>query len=64
MALVGKSKVYMEKVLWSFDGTDGWQPYSSLILDSAGNLYGMTVDGGQFGCGNEEGCGVVFEVTP
>jgi|SRR5580658_8219716 uncharacterized repeat protein (TIGR03803 family) len=54
---VGKGK-YQEKVLWSFNGKDGSGPQSSLILDGAGNLYGMTPTGGLYGNG------VVFEVTP
>jgi uncharacterized repeat protein (TIGR03803 family) len=49
---------WKEKVLWSFNGTDGAQPYGSLILDSAGNLYGTASAGGS------SGAGVVFEVTP
>jgi len=49
---------YDEKVLWSFNGTDGSQPTDSPILDSAGNLYGTTFEGGS------TGNGVVFEVTP
>lgn len=60
VAPVGKHKKYTEKVLWNFNGTDGQYPYGSLILDSAGNLYGTTVTGGN--C--NDGCGVVFEVTP
>jgi len=48
---------YEEKVLWSFNGTDGQYPYGNLILDSAGNLYG-TANGGS------SGVGVVFEVNP
>jgi uncharacterized repeat protein (TIGR03803 family) len=54
---VGKSS-YTEKVLWSFDGTDGASAWGSLILDSSGNLYGTTYAGGS------KGDGVVFEVTP
>lgn len=50
---------YTHKVLWTFTGTDdGDRPYSSLILDGAGNLYGTTIQGGT----HEEG--VAFEVTP
>jgi hypothetical protein len=45
------------KVIWGFDYTDGSSPQGSLILDSAGNLYG-TAESGSFGDG------VVFEVTP
>jgi uncharacterized repeat protein (TIGR03803 family) len=54
----GKSKKYKEKVLWSFNGTDGAKPHDSLILDSASNLYGTAELGGS------GGYGVVFEVTP
>jgi uncharacterized repeat protein (TIGR03803 family) len=54
---VGKGK-YQEKVLWTFDGTDGELPVGSLILDNAGNLYGTTFGGGSYGDG------VAFEVTP
>jgi uncharacterized repeat protein (TIGR03803 family) len=49
---------YEEKVLWSFNGTDGSYPAGSPILDSAGNLYGTTTQGGS------TGSGVVYEVTP
>jgi uncharacterized repeat protein (TIGR03803 family) len=49
---------YQEKILWSFNGLDGSLPEASLILDSAGNLYGTTYLGGS---GNN---GVVFEVNP
>jgi hypothetical protein len=51
---------WREKILhtFNFDGTDGAEPYSGLIFDSAGNLYGTTYAGGaNFG-------GIVFEITP
>jgi hypothetical protein len=60
VAPVGKSS-YHEKVLWSFNGTDGRAPYTSLILDNAGNLYGTTWGGGP---GGYTGEGVVFKVAP
>jgi len=49
---------YKEKVLWSFDGPDGFWPRSAPVLGREGNLYGTTVFGGS---SND---GVVFEVTP
>jgi uncharacterized repeat protein (TIGR03803 family) len=48
---------YKEKVLWSFNGTDGSVPSGNLILDSAGRLYGTAYKGGT------SGEGVVFEVA-
>ena len=56
-AQVGKHW-YKEKVLWGFNGTDGSDPEGSLILDSAGNLYGTTWTGGS------TTNGVVYQVTP
>jgi uncharacterized repeat protein (TIGR03803 family) len=49
---------YSEKVLWSFNGISGSRPHSSLIRDSAGNLYGTATVGGS------TGNGIVFAVTP
>jgi uncharacterized repeat protein (TIGR03803 family) len=60
---VGKDS-YQEKVLWIFDGTNGYGSLGSLILDSAGNLYGVTPSGGGTGCSPPVGCGIAFEVTP
>jgi uncharacterized repeat protein (TIGR03803 family) len=63
VAPVGKGS-YKEKVLRSFNGADGSGPLGSLILDSGGNLYGMTPSGGGTGCYALKGCGVAFELAP
>lgn len=45
-------------VIYSFAGTpDGQTPTANMVMDDAGNLYGTTYYGGQFGLG------CVFEVT-
>src|ERR1022692_4422046 len=49
---------YTEKVLYSFSGADGANPYAGLVLDAAGNLYGTTYAGGVYGLGT------VFKVDP
>jgi uncharacterized repeat protein (TIGR03803 family) len=47
------------KIIYSFaGGADGALPYSDLIIDAAGNLYGTTNAGG-----GAVGCGTVFELT-
>jgi uncharacterized repeat protein (TIGR03803 family) len=53
-------------LLFSFSLNDGEQPASSLVLDTAGNLYGTTVRGGDlssFLC-LDYGCGTVFRLVP
>jgi uncharacterized repeat protein (TIGR03803 family) len=47
-----------ERILLNFSGKDGYGPAAGLILDSHGNLYGITSGGGAYGGG------VVFEITP
>jgi len=58
IAPAGTDKYYKEKVLWTFNGSDGMLPYGNPILDSAGNLYGTANEGGSYNAG------VVFEVNP
>jgi uncharacterized repeat protein (TIGR03803 family) len=50
---------YTEQILHTFSGLsgDGATPYGSLIVDSAGNLYGTTAGGGA------QGTGTVFELV-
>ena len=47
-----------ETLLHTFNGTDGSRPMAGVIVDSAGNLYGTTYQGGAFGYGT------VFKITP
>jgi uncharacterized repeat protein (TIGR03803 family) len=47
------------KIIYSFaGGADGAYPYSDLIMDAAGNLYGTTNAGG-----GASSCGTAFELT-
>ena len=48
-----------ETVLHSFSGPDGIYPQSSVVLDSAGNLYGTATNGG---LGGTHGPGTVFKI--
>ncbi|MGA9966582.1 MAG: choice-of-anchor tandem repeat GloVer-containing protein [Terriglobales bacterium] len=54
---------WTEKVLHNFNGKDGSGPYSRLIFDASGNLYGTTFYGGSSAVCNA-GCGTVFELSP
>ena len=51
---------WTESTLHHFNpnGTDGASPYGSLVFDSAGNLYGTTLQGGTAGTGS------VFQLSP
>ncbi|HEX4159622.1 MAG TPA: choice-of-anchor tandem repeat GloVer-containing protein [Rhizomicrobium sp.] len=52
-----------ESVLYSFQGgSDGATPFTGLIMDAKGNLYGTTYTGGSSNC-NGSGCGTVFELA-
>lgn len=54
---------WTETVLYSFAGSpDGKNPYGGVTIDSAGNLYGTTVAGGNSFCSGD-GCGVVFKLA-
>jgi uncharacterized repeat protein (TIGR03803 family) len=52
---------WSQTVLYSFKGgSDGWSPYSGLVLDALGSLYGTTGYGGTGSCN----CGTVFKLAP
>lgn len=49
---------WITTTIYQFSGLDGGRPMGSLIMDSSGNLYGTTEEGGA------NGVGVVFELSP
>jgi len=54
---------WTENSIYTFRLSTGWGSNAPLVFDSAGNLYGTTVEGGPTtSCAN--GCGVVYELTP
>jgi uncharacterized repeat protein (TIGR03803 family) len=62
---VGSNGTLTETVIYKFQGgSDGASPAGRLIFDSAGNLYGTTVTGGDPQVCNGEGCGTVFKLSP
>jgi uncharacterized repeat protein (TIGR03803 family) len=63
--LVNSPSGYTYTVLYKFTGSNGDGSISSggLIMDSAGNLYGTTSEGGGSPNCVPEGCGTVFELV-
>jgi len=65
-----KGDPWTETVIYKFHGqgaNDGGVPSGGLILDAAGNLYGVTAYGGSGDCvllGLRAGCGTVYEISP
>ena len=56
-----------ETTLHSFTGrVDGGEPDGSVVLDSSGNVYGNTQQGGNstLSACNPNGCGVTYEISP
>ena len=59
---------YTESILHFFtDGKNGSVPAPGLVMDTAGNIYGSAVQGGntKYGCNQygQSGCGLVFELV-
>jgi len=56
--LTRSGNTWTYSVLHTFSGSDGEFPVGTLTVDSSGNLYGTTVEGGTYGYG------VIWEITP
>jgi uncharacterized repeat protein (TIGR03803 family) len=55
---------WSETILHTFTGgSDGEAPVAPMVLDTQGNLYGTTDQGGTGSCGGAS-CGLVFKLTP
>ena len=59
----GANGKWAETVLHRFDQSDGWAPDGNVIVDAAGDVYGTTLNGGDFNQACPSGCGVVFKIT-
>jgi hypothetical protein len=61
------SALQIETVLYAFQNPEtGANPYTSLVADVKGNLYGTTASGGNTRGGGycSMGCGTIFELSP
>ena len=58
------SSGWTESVIYTFTGgSDGREPSASVLVDTAGNLYGTTLLGGTIGSVCSTGCGTVFKLA-
>ncbi len=55
---------WIETDLHDFQSSDGSNPNGGLVFDSAGNLYGTTLQGGTITEICYIGCGTIWEITP
>ena len=54
---------WTEQILYTFTGPNDGRYPRGLTFDSAGNLFGITSNGGIY-CSPFQGCGTVFELSP
>lgn len=56
---------WTKTVIHTFNGSpDGWFPNGNLVFDKSGNLYGTASAGGNTTTCGQNGCGIVFELSP
>jgi uncharacterized repeat protein (TIGR03803 family) len=63
IAIPAQAQNYKFKVLHTFHGKDGANPYGQFVWDAHGNLIGTTANGGTGSCNRGPGCGTVFNVN-
>jgi uncharacterized repeat protein (TIGR03803 family) len=63
ITLAVRADAQTETILHNFSGAGGEYPSGGLLLDSAGNLYGSTFEGGNLTDCQSRGCGVVFRLS-
>src|SRR3954463_13364850 len=62
-ASLAQSQVFNQ--LYNFQGSsDGGHPFSNVVRDTAGNIYGTAYSGGTFANCSYPGCGVVYKLDP
>ena len=54
---------WTQKIIHTFNGSNGGGPMGNLIFDSAGKLYGTASYGGNLADCKKNGCGLVFELS-
>lgn len=61
---LGANGIWTEQTIYNFQPpSDADRSQSGMVMDSAGNLYGVTLYGGSLNCSGL-GCGAVFELSP
>jgi uncharacterized repeat protein (TIGR03803 family) len=61
---VWAQKPAAESVIFNFRPATGYFPSFTIARDSAGNIYGTTINGANpSSCGNRSGCGTIFKIS-
>jgi uncharacterized repeat protein (TIGR03803 family) len=56
---------WIKEVLYNFtNGADGGYPFTTLVFDKTGSLYGVNDTGGDLTQCSGYGCGTIFQLTP
>ena len=56
---------WIKEVLYNFtSGVDGGHPFTALVFNKNGSLYGLTASGGNPPQCGGHGCGVIFQLSP